>query len=190
MPHFAPMANNEVYEARISDEGLAALRVMIGRSPQQLFSPALDVEDDYVMSTSLSIPTGDEGWLIIENTWLETPKDYADYYQLSITLSPTPKDIAVGSAEHIGKVLNFPVSSISISPPSPIVKITIHEETWSHPECTESVVYDRAIIFWHADGRTFSISTHDSIADLLDFTKNPDHVQSFTDTCPCRVTIE
>lgn len=184
------MADTLLFEARITDEGISALRGVLGLSPQQVFSPGVEVEDEFVSSPSYSIPMENRGWLIIENAWLETPKDYIDYYRLSVHSSPKPKDISVGSKEHIGEVLNFPLSSISIGPPSPIVKIGIYEAGWSDPEGEESVAYDRALIFHRADGGRFAISTHDSIADLLDFTKVEQRVQEFIDSCRCRVSIE
>jgi hypothetical protein len=189
MPHL-PMDQTQVYEARIADEGIAALRGMLGLAPQELFSPSLTVDDDFIYSLSFSIPKEGKGWLIIENSWLETPKDYIDYYQIGVSASSIPKDVSVGSAEHIGEVLKLPVSSISLGLASPIKRITIHQEVSSNSECVESAVYDRAIIFYRADGLIFSISAHDSIADLLDFTKTRDKVQEFIDNCECRMKIE
>jgi hypothetical protein len=162
----------------------------IGLAPQEIFSPGVTVDDDFIWSPSFSIPIEGKGWLVLENSWLETPNDFVDYYQISVSSSRKPKDITVGSAEHIGEALNFPVSSISLGLASPIKRITIHQEAWSNSECVESVVYDRAIIFHRADGLMFSISAHDSIADLLDFTKTRDKVQEFVDNCKCRLTIE
>lgn len=141
------MADSQLFEARITDEGISALRGMVGLSPQQVFSPGVEVEDEFISSPSYSIPMENQGWLIIENAWLGTPKEYIDYYRLSVYSAPKPKDINVGSEEHIGEVLNFPLSTISISAPSPIMKICIYEDSWSDPEREESVAYDRAIIF-------------------------------------------
>jgi hypothetical protein len=185
-----PMVNAQVFEARITDEGVAALRGMLGLAPQELFSPSLTVDDDFIYSPSFSVPKEGKGWLIIENSWLETPKDYIDYYQIGVSASSKPKDISVGSAEHIGEVLNPPVSSISLGLASPIKRITIHQEVASHSDSVESAVYDRAIIFHRADGLMFSISADDTIADLLGFTKMRDKVQEFIDNCECRMNIE
>ena len=85
-----------LFEARIADEGIAALRGMIGLAPQQLFSPGVTVEDDFIYSPSFSIPADGQCWLIIENSWLETAKEYIDYYQISASSSPKPKDISIG----------------------------------------------------------------------------------------------
>ena len=95
MPHL-PMDQALLFEARIADEGIAALRGMIGLAPQQLFSPGVTVEDDFIYSPSFSIPADGQCWLIIENSWLETAKEYIDYYQISVSSSPKPKDISIG----------------------------------------------------------------------------------------------
>jgi hypothetical protein len=169
------MVNTQLFEERITKEGLTTLRQIIGLSPHQIFSPGIDVNDVFISSPNYSIPLKSKrknfGWLNIEIEWFETPKELLDYYRISVNLSDKPKDIKVISDEHYKEILNFPLSSISTYSPSLISKITIHEETWQDAECEESIAYDRAIIFHREDESRFSISASDTMADLLEYTK-------------------
>ena len=180
------MTETRFFETRISEEGISALRRLLGITVSQIVSPGLDVDDPFTSSPSFSIPLGEKEYLIIENKWLETPNEYIDYYQITVHVSAKPKDIKVSA----GGNLHFPLSSISMRLPSPIVKIDVHEDSRSNPEGEESVAYDRAIIFYLADRIRFSISAHDSAADLLDFTKDEEKVREFVNGYPCRISIK
>jgi hypothetical protein len=185
------MTDIRLFEARISEEGISALHEMLGLTSQQIFSPAIEVENDFISSPNYSIQMKNRDWLIFEDTWLETPEERIDYHRISVYLSLKPKDINIRYDDKLGvDVLEFPLSSILIISPSPIVKINILEDSWSAPECKESVLYDKAIIFHRENGSRFSISAKDTIGDLLEFTKNEMRMQEFVDDCKCRVTIE
>ena len=179
---------DNLFEARFSDESIDALRKILGLSVLQIFSPGLDVEDAYISSPNFSIPLDGKGYVVIEIEWLETPKHYLDYYQISASFSRKPKGVSVGNEEGIGEVLNYPISSITLRPLSPVVKITIHEQKDSEDD--ESIAYDRTIIFHREDGGKFSISAHDSIADLLDFTKDKAEINSIIEDSICRIVLE
>jgi hypothetical protein len=188
------MVNTQLFEERITKEGIKALRQIIGLSPPQIFSPGIDVDGEFISSPNYSIPLKSKrknfGWLNIKIEWLETPKECINYYRISLNLSDKPKDIKVISDEHFKEVLDFPLSSISTYSPSLILKITIHEETWQATECEESIAYDRAIIFHREDESRFSISASDTIADLLEFTKSEQRIKEIIENCRCRLTIE
>ena len=184
------MANTQLYEARISEEGILALRKLLGVSVSQLISPALEVYGHFISSPSFSISLGDNGYLVIENSWLETPKEYIDYWSISARYSDLPKDIKVEMVEGIENVMQFPVSSVHIQPASRIIKISIYEAKWSDSECEESVIYDQAVVFQQEEGKRFCIMANQSIADLLDFTNHEEEIKAIIGEIACRKEIE
>jgi hypothetical protein len=128
--------------------------------------------------------------LILENSWLETPVEYIDYWQISVSFSETPKDIKSEPNEGGGQTLHFPVSNIILKrPASPIVKISVHEAVWSDAANKESIAYDHAIVFYRKDGKRFSFLAHESIADLLDCTEDANEIEAIIERHRCRLEI-
>lgn len=183
------MTNTKLYEARISEEGISALRKLLGVSIYQLFSPALEVHDRFITSPNFSLPLCGNEYLIMQNSWLETPKEYIDYWSISAHCSTLPKDIKVVMEEK-GQVIVHPVSCIYLLPASRIVKISIYEAKWSDSECEESVVYDHAVVFHPENGIRFCIMANQSIADLLDFTNHAEAIELIVQGHTCRKEIE
>ncbi len=156
-------------EARLSEQSVAALHTLIGVPVHQIFSPGVDVWDSYVSSPHYSIPVGNQGWVVIENIWHETPAEYLNYFQLKTRHSKAPKGISTGKVKYIGEGLKYPLSSVHMASLSPIVRIGVHEYTFSNRRYEDSVAYGRGIVFHRADGSKFAIWAQDSIAELMEF---------------------
>ena len=180
----------QFFEARQSDQSVAALRTLVGIPVSQIFSPGVDVWDSYVSSPHYSIPVENQGWVVIENIWRETPAEYLNYFQLKARHSKTPKGISTGKAKYIGEVLKYPISSVHIASLSPVVRIGVHEYTFSNRRYEDSVAYDRGIVFHRADGSKFAIWAQDSIAELMELSKHRGRVNAFMKKHPCRVCVE
>jgi hypothetical protein len=184
------MLKMQLFEAKISQEGISALRKLLGVNVCRIFSPGLDVYDHLLSTPSLSIPVDGNGYVIVENSWMETPKEYIDYWQISVHSSQQPKDIKVATVEGIENVMQFPVSSINLQQASHIVRIYIYEAEWEDPECEESVLYDKGVVFEREDGSRFCIMANESIADLLEFTKDEEEIERLIQESRCRIKLE
>jgi len=185
------MSPKQSFEARTSAGGIAALRLLIGKSISQIFAPAVDVDDRIVSAPSLSIPLDSGMWVVLESQWLETRLGHIDYWRISAHISGAPKDITLQDTDGIGIALVFPVSTIHVGHPSaPVVNIEIRERQCSDPDSGESVAYDKAVVFHCGDGSQFVVAAHESIADLIDFSKDRSLIEEILATCLYRLSLE
>jgi len=121
-----------LFEAKLSDDSISALRFALGVPIFQVLSPALTIEGKFISSGNFSLHLDIQKYLILESMWFETPVEMIDYWQLSITFSETPKEIKLAPLEYGGFVIDYPVSTFIFQrPASPIVRVSVHEASWS-----------------------------------------------------------
>lgn len=176
------MTNPLLFEERLSEESITALQSILGETIYRIYSPTLEVYGKTVIATSLSLDHEGIGYVILENAWLETPTEYIDYWQLSAHLSRTPKDIKTDIGENgAGDTLYFPISTINLPhPASPIEKITVYEDNWSHEGNLESISYDHALVFYLKEGNRFCISAYPTNQDSLEYTEDENEINLIT----------
>ena len=176
------MTKNLLYEARLSEESITALRSILGETIYRIYSPTLELYGKTVIATSLSLDHEGVGYIILENAWLETPTEYIDYWQITASLSRTPKDIKTDVGKNgAGDTLYFPISKINLPyPSSPIKKIDIYESGWLHPENLESVAFDHSLVFCREDETQFSISAYETNQDSLEYTEDKEEINLIT----------
>ena len=185
------MSETLLFEERLSEESLTALRFILGEIIYRIYSPTLEVYGRTIIATSLSLHREGIGYVILENAWMETPTEYIDYWQISARLSRTPKDIKTRIGKNgAGDTLYFPISTIQLPyPASPIEKINVHENTWSHPENRESIAYDHALVFYLKDGKRFCVSANPTNQDSLEYTESEEEINSITEENKLRLEI-
>jgi hypothetical protein len=176
------MTKSLLFEERLSEETIAALRTILGETIYRIYSPTLEIYGKTVIATSLSLHHEGVGYVILENSWLETPTEYIDYWQLSARLSRTPKDIKTRIGKNgSGDTLYFPISTIQLpNPSSPIEKIMVYEDSWSHEENLESMAYDHALVFYLNEGNRFCISSYPTSQDSLEYTEDENEINLIT----------
>jgi hypothetical protein len=180
-----------LFEERLSEESIATLRAILGETIYRIYSPTLEVHGKTVIATSLSLHREGIGYVILENAWHETPREYIDYWQISARFSLKPKDIKTRIGKNgAGNTFYFPFSTIQLPfPTSPIKKIAIHEETWSDPYNQESVAYDDSLVFYLEDKRRFCISANPTNQDSLEYTEDEDEISLIVKEHKCRIEI-
>jgi hypothetical protein len=171
-----------LFEERLSEDSITALRSVLGETIYRIYSPTLEVYGKTIIATSLSLHHEGIGYVVLENAWLETPTEYIDYWQMSARLSKKPKDIKTRVGKNgAGDTLYFPISTIQLPyPASPIEKITVHESKWSHEENLESIAYDHALVFYLKEGNRFCISAYPTNQDSLEYTEDENEINLIT----------
>ncbi len=177
----------KVFQEQNTEEKLQELVGIIGRTIQQLFLPeiSIDVPQKSIKFFSCSIPI-EENYLIIQNDWNDTPKEYLDYYNLKILLSATSKDLKI---EKYGdtEAFSYPTSTISLGAASPISKIEIYQYEENGDD--ESVLYDRAIIISRDDSLQILFTVDDNIAGQVEFSSNDKLISEVREDLRCRAQI-
>jgi hypothetical protein len=176
------MIKSLLYEARLSEDTICALRSVLGETIYRIYSPTLEVYGKNITATSLSLHREGIGYVVLENIWLETPTEYIDYWQLSARISRKPKDIRHKTGKDgAGDTFYFPFSTVQLPyPSSSIEKIDVYENIWSHPENQESIAYDDALVFYLKEGNRFCISANQTIQDCLEYTEDENEINLFT----------
>ncbi len=90
------------FTALIDKESEKALRELAKSQVQFLFSPSADLNygSSLITVQNVSIQIGPKRFVIIENDWADTPKEWHDYYILKARISDQPKDIKVNESEN------------------------------------------------------------------------------------------
>ena len=176
-----------LFQEQNSEENLQQLTGVIGRTIQQLFLPeiSIDVSQKSIQFSSCSIPI--EGtYLIIQNDWNDTPKEYLDYYHLKIFVSTAPKDLKIEKKKGM-KAFSYPTSTISLGVASPISKIEIYQ--YEEDGDDESVLYDRAIIVSRDDDLQILFTVDDTIAGQVEFSSDDNLISEVRNKLSLRVLI-
>lgn len=180
----------KLYEARLSEETVAALRSVLGETIFRIYAPTLELSGKYALSPSMSLHREGIGYVVIENAWMETPIEYIDYWQISARLSRTPKVIKTRiGRDGAGDTLYYP-SQINLAFSSAAInRIVIHEETWSNAENQESIAYDHALVFYREDGSKFCISAYPTNQDSLEYTEDESEINSTVEAHKLRLEL-
>lgn len=187
----------QYFQSCLSDEEVNFLKKLLGKPTPRLLSSGIEVKYPFIRASDFSMAlehNSEEGYLVIENFWLETPEEYLDYYKLSVAISDSPMGILTSSqARAPGKphiiYLNGSYSSITPARYEYITKICIFEASDESDDGAEAICYDRAIVFYGANAPLFSLSTADGIADLLEFTESIEEIEAFVQSCRCRLCL-
>ena len=151
--------------SRIDENGLAALRGLIGVSPYELYFPALDADLTGQVFTcpvlSMSLP--ENGFIVVTNEWLESREEDLDYWKLSVKHSDLPQNVRYDQEKN---EFAYPVSTLSFTPAKAIVRVEIYdaEET----EDRDRVIYDETIVLQRNGSRPISFSSRPDISDRID----------------------
>ena len=185
------MTETLLYEARLSEESISALCSILGETIYRIYSPNLEVWGKNIIAPSLSLHREGIGYIVLENTWSETPTEYIDYWQMSARISESPKDIKFRKGKNgAGDTFYHPFCTIQLPyPASPIERITVHEENWSHEENLESISYDHALIFHLQRGNRFCISANPTNQDSLEYTEDENEINLIAEKHQLRLEI-
>lgn len=175
-----------LFKAIISHEELDNLRKLLEKVIYILYSPAIQVEKNATISTSLSIHIEDE-WINFTNSWLETPHDIG-YYKLNIGIDRYPVNIQYSREKN---TFEYPVSSFVFNrgvADQTVKKIEVYckDETWDN----ENIIYDFAIIFHIENGLRLSVSVLEDISEQLECSTDTSIIESMMTVCRLRYTIE
>lgn len=181
------MGEKNRYIALISEDGVAALRKLIGVEIATILTTTVDVYDVLVTAPHFSIPLRDDRYIIMENDWDVTPEERFDICQMMVSIAASPKNIAVGEVEGVECLLP-PVTRIHIRPPSGITRIEIY--TTDRDARREAVSYDSAVVFRLSDGRGLAIAPEASAWELVEYTEEPSEIKRYTTHSSLRVKLE
>ncbi|HEU4951987.1 MAG TPA: hypothetical protein VFT46_08530 [Holophagaceae bacterium] len=156
------------YRQHLSEESLEALSVLSESKIQSVLSHSCDIEAGSSILTvvSLSIPIGKRKFLIIENDWADTPRDWINYYFLSARIATSPANIwyesepGRGGANYKGDHL-----TLHLGAQNQVARIDVLSAV--EMGSRESVHYDAGLLITREDGLKLAIVRQESITGFL-----------------------
>ena len=170
------------YIQQLSKTSCDALNYCIGKPIQSVLSPSSDLRlgSTIVTTQSVSIRIGTREFLVIENDWADTPKEYHDYYFLEASISDRPKEITV-NAQKSSPCWSYLLDHfcLSLGARSEIACIDVLEEKYEGE--SESVQYDAALAFYLENGVNFVVAREQSISGLMEIAHTEETVREFSE---------
>jgi hypothetical protein len=178
------------YIGYIPDSQLNHLQQLIGRSMGDIFSPALEVHDEYILTFGLSLTLEwEKSFLDFHNKWLSTKSDRS-YWQFSVLRSDTPRSLDWKTLDLDSWKFEFAASRIYLPKVWYMSKVEVYEVETLLKEKEgregEIVQYDYAIVCYQHAGRRFCISPAELSANLLRFSLNDHQIDKLIRHCKLR----
>ena len=164
----------KLYQEKIDEESESALEELSKSNIQFLYSPAADINfgSSVITVQSISIPLGKQKFLVIDNDWSDTPKEWHDYYFLQARIMDRPKDIAVKETENRdGWTYVMDHLSFHIGKQKKVTSVEILEDFYEGEE--EGVRYDAGIVITLEDSTQVAIVREESITGFLQIATLP-----------------
>jgi len=162
----------------IDKESEKALRELAKSQVQFLFSPSADLNygSSLITVQNVSIQIGPKRFVIIENDWADTPKEWHDYYILKARISDQPKDIKVNESEN-GKNWTYVMDHLSfhLGRLEKVSGVVVIEDQYSGEQ--ESVHYDAGLVIELNNSKRLSIVREQSITGFLEIAYTSQEVQ-------------
>jgi len=157
----------KIYSQSLDQESISSLEYFVSCDIQSLlFSSAdMDYGSNLLQVTNISIPIGPKKYLIIDNDWCDTPKEYHDYYFLEVRISNEPNGIGFrdNGKKHY-TLVNVPFL-LHLGPRKSVEKVTVL--TYSHAGEEESVEYDAGLLIELSGGVKVAVVRVESISGFL-----------------------
>lgn len=156
------------FTQHLSLESEEAFLALIGENIQSLFSPGCDLYagDSKITVASISIPLGSTKFLIIENDWADTPKEYLDYYFLSARIADKPWNIFCQSFREKGGT-NYKADhmTLHLGAQARVKRIDVYSTGDTGEQ--EVTAYDAGVLITREDGLRVAIVREESITGFL-----------------------
>jgi hypothetical protein len=184
------------YSAQISANDLSVLKHLIGHTVHRVYASCLQVTGRHLTAPSFSIPNSSniEGQWVhtyfnFRCEWFETPHTLTDYWQVLVSHDDKPSDIEL----HPEKGLIAPCT-IQYFHAAPINKFEVYEfqESAGEKQDSETVTYDKAILFHLDNGESFCIGCQlngPGIATEVHISDDPDTIRTFLEGSRSRLSI-
>jgi hypothetical protein len=168
------------YKAYVPDSELDHLQQLVGRDIGDIFSPALEVHDEYIVTFGLSLTLEwGKSFLDFHNKWLSTERG-THYWQFSIMRSDTPRNLEWEVLDRDRWKFEFRASRISLPKVWYMSTVEVYETELILEENGESeaeiLQYDSAIVCYQHAGRRFCISPAGLTANLLRLSLDDDQI--------------
>ena len=166
-----------------------ALRTIIGKLNVGFYFPDawIRVEGEGFDVSSLSIPTGQDNFVVITCEWSDTLEDYIDIYYLRVSVDDRAVDIGASRDENGPSGWGFDhVSMLQTYDWTIIEKISIYELFTAGTH--ESVRCDRAILFKYGKGEVL-VSTGRTLPGRFEINYKPDVIGEILATYELRKEI-
>ncbi len=162
----------------IDKESEKALRELVKSQVQVLYSPSAHINfgSSLITVKNVSIQIGPKRFVIIENDWADTPKEWHDYYILKARISDRPKDIKVNESKN-GKNWTYVMDHLSfhLGRLEKVTRVVVIEDQYSGEH--ESVQYDAGLLIEFNNNKRLSIVREQSITGFLEIAYISQEVQ-------------
>jgi len=176
----------ESYIWLIPDTEIALIQRLVGLPVTTLLCSSVDVNECFVRAPYFAFSLNKNEFLIIDNDWDETPKNYLEYYKMGISVSDSLGNVEVTDFEGFKNVLDG-VCTVQLGPRRKIISVSIREQRGQGDQ--ESIHCDAGLIFRFEDGSCFYIAPEDSISGYLEFSSNREAVTELENLRPERLLI-
>ena len=178
------------YQQHLSQESLDALSALLDSKIQSVLSHDCDIDAGSSILTvvSLSIPIGKARFVIIENDWADTPKNYIDYYFLSARTAPDPLNIHYEPEPGPGGS-NYKADHLSLhlGAQAQVTRVDVLSATEVGSE--ESAYYDAGLVITREDGLRLAIVRQESISGFLHIAHAEPDIAALTTGLKVRMSL-
>jgi hypothetical protein len=169
---------------------------MIGLTVATVYASCLQVSGQHLTAPAFSIPVSSDAsgrwihrYVVIRCDWFETPHTLTDYWRIFVSDEAAPQGIETDSAQGI-----VAPCTIKFYHATPITMIDVYqfEGSAGDAECLEIALYDQAIHFQSANGRSFCIACQlngPGIATEVHISEDADTIRQFLKGSRSRLSI-
>jgi len=174
-----------LYTEHISNAGLESLKNLADSRIQSLLSSHSEwrINGHYFLVPEVSIRLGPKRFLIINNEWKDTPKDFINYYKLEASIADRPQRIKVEPYRDCWSY-HLDHMTFALGRKQGIKSVSVLEDQYT--ENRESVRYDSAIHIVLEHENQVLISPDQSISGLLTITTDLTEIEADISTLKTR----
>lgn len=177
-------------EQFLTDQSVAALRRLLGRTIYTIYAPNLDAAGAHLAAWTLSMLLEKNSFMNFSCDWSESPHFLNDSWQITVVEERNPLKIMVDESD----ALVFPCT-ISMYKAKPIEKIEILAFTnaGDNEGAEETVNYDQALLFTCEGARIFCIGClhhGPGIAEWMHFSEDPEVIDEIVAGSSVRLVLE
>ncbi len=164
---------------------------MLGCEVCSAFTLGAEVHAHHTVATNYSLVLRKDLYCTIESDWADTPLEALDFHTMTVELRTEPKDVPIVMQWGM-LAIGEPHTSIRLDEAPPgasceVSRIDILE--YVEAGTSESVRYDRALVFHRSEASPFMLSTHHSIRGGLQLSYHPADLEELLSMCTVRRSL-
>lgn len=177
-------------EQFLTDQSIAALRRLLGRTIYTIYAPNLDAAGAHLAAWTLSMSLEKNSFMNFSCQWSETPHFLNDAWQITVAEGKGPLGIRVDES---GALISPCTISMYKAKPIERIEILAFTNAADNEGVEETVNYDQALLFTCEGARAFCIGClhhGPGIAEWMHFSEGPEVINEIVAGSSVRLVLE